>query len=60
MAAENVQQGTFGRFFQPYTDEFYLIFRVAFAALVGMHGAQKAFLLWTFQQGETQTGLALW
>ena len=57
MAAENVQQGTFGRFFQPYTDEFYLVFRVAFAALVGMHGAQKAFLLWDFPAGANPNGL---
>ena len=57
MAAENVQQGVFGRYFQPYTDEFYLIFRVAFAALVGMHGAQKAFLLWDFPAGANPNGL---
>ena len=31
--------GTFGRFLQPYTDEFYLLFRLAFAVLLGLHGA---------------------
>ena len=52
MTGENVQEpGIFGRYFQPYTDEFYLLFRLVFATLVGLHGAQKAFLLWNFPAG---------
>ena len=38
----------FGRFFLRYTDEFYLLFRLIFAFIVALHGAQKAFLLWGF------------
>ena len=38
----------FGRFFGRYVDEFYLLFRLIFAFLVALHGAQKAFLLWGF------------
>jgi hypothetical protein len=44
MTGESAQdQGFFGRFIQPHTDEFYLLFRIVFAVLVGLHGAQKAF-----------------
>ena len=54
-----VEQGFFGRYIQPYTDEFYLVFRLAFATLVGLHGAQKAFLLWDFPAGANPNGLGL-
>ena len=58
MAEENVQEpGIVGRYIQPYTDEFYLFFRLAFATLVGLHGAQKAFLLWDFPAGANPNGL---
>jgi uncharacterized membrane protein YphA (DoxX/SURF4 family) len=52
-------QGFFGRFIQPHTDEFYLLFRIVFAVLVGLHGAQKAFLLWDFPAGANPNGLGL-
>ena len=38
----------FGRFLAPGIDWFYLAFRLIFAFIVGLHGAQKAFLLWGF------------
>ena len=38
----------FGRFLGKFADEFYLLFRLIFAFLVALHGAQKAFLLWGF------------
>ena len=38
----------FGRFFTPGADYFYLLFRLIFAFLVSLHGAQKAFQLWGF------------
>ena len=47
----------FGRFFAPFKDEFYLLFRLAFAALVFLHGIQKAFLLWGFPAGANPNGL---
>ncbi len=40
--------GIFGRFFLSFTDEFYLLFRLIFAFLAALHGAQKAFGLWGF------------
>ena len=60
MAEENVQEPRDRRTIHPSrtTDEFYLFFRLAFATLVGLHGAQKAFLLWTFLPVRTRTGLA--
>ena len=58
MTEESVQEpGIFGRFLQPYTDEFYLLFRLVFAVLLGLHGAQKAFLLWDFPAGANPNGL---
>lgn len=50
ISATGVEQDTsiFGRFFVPATDWFYLAFRLIFAFIVGLHGAQKAFLLWGF------------
>ena len=54
MAANTSLQGgepetsIFGRFFLRYTDEFYLLFRLIFAFIVSLHGAQKAFLMWGF------------
>jgi uncharacterized membrane protein YphA (DoxX/SURF4 family) len=58
MTEESVQgHGIFGRFLQPYTDEFYLLFRLAFAVLLGLHGAQKAFLLWDFPAGANPNGM---
>ena len=52
MTEESVQgSGVFGRILQPRTDGFYLLFRLAFAVLLGLHGAQKAFLLWDFPAG---------
>ncbi len=38
----------FGNFFLRYADEFYFLFRLVFAFLAALHGAQKAFLLWGF------------
>ena len=38
----------FGRIFVRFTDEFYLLFRLIFAFLVALHGAQKAFQMWGF------------
>ena len=56
MTKGDVQEsGFFGSFFQPYVDEFYLLFRLIFAFLVSLHGAQKAFLLWDFQRGRILT-----
>ena len=40
--------GIFGRFFLNYVDEFYLLFRLIFAFMAALHGAQKAFGLWGF------------
>ena len=40
--------GIFGGILGRFTDEFYLLFRLIFAFLVALHGAQKAFLLWGF------------
>ncbi len=31
-----------------HKEEFYLLLRLSFALLTGMHGAQKAFLMWDF------------
>lgn len=39
--------GLFGQIFTRFTDEFYLLFRLIFAFLVFLHGAQKAFA-WNF------------
>ena len=53
MATNTTAQGgepetsIFGRFFMPATDWFYLAFRLIFAFLVFLHGAQKAFA-WNF------------
>ncbi len=44
----SASEGIFGKFLPRYTDEFYLLFRLVFAFLVALHGAQKAFLLWGF------------
>ena len=38
----------FGNVFLRYVEEFYLGFRLLFAFLLALHGAQKAFLLWNF------------
>ena len=38
----------FGSLFLRFADEFYLLFRLIFAFLVALHGAQKAFGLWGF------------
>ncbi len=46
-----------GGIFERYTDEFYLLFRLGFAFLVGLHGAQKAFLLWGFPAGANPDGM---
>ena len=40
--------GFFGKVLERYFDELYLVFRLVFAFLVVLHGAQKAFLLWGF------------
>ena len=40
--------GIFGRLFGHFTEEFYLLFRLIFAFVVALHGAQKAFGLWGF------------
>ena len=47
-SSEQSDSSFFGRFFTPYRDEFYLLFRLIFAFLVALHGAQKAFLMWGF------------
>ncbi len=47
----------FGNIFERFTDEFYLLFRLGFAILVGLHGAQKAFLLWDFPAGANPNGM---
>ena len=58
MTEGNVEApGIFGRFLQPLTDEFYLLFRLIFAVLVALHGAQKAFLLWGFPADANPNGL---
>ena len=58
MAEGNVQEPQFfSRFFQPYTNEFYRPSRFIFAFLAGMHGAQKAFLLWDFPAGAKEMHL---
>ena len=58
MTEGNVAQpGFLGRYFGPLSDEFYLLFRIIFAVLVGLHGAQKAFLLWDFPAGANPNGL---
>ncbi len=48
VSSEQSDSSVFGRIFTPYRDEFYLLFRLIFAFLVALHGAQKAFLLWGF------------
>ena len=60
MTEGNVEApGIFGRFLQPLTDEFYLLFRLIFAGLVALHGAQKAFLLWGFPADANPNGLGV-
>ena len=49
--------GIFGGILGKFTDEFYLLFRLIFAFLVALHGAQKAFLLWGFPAGANPNGL---
>ncbi len=49
--------GMFGGILGRFTDEFYLLFRLIFAFLVALHGAQKAFLLWGFPAGANPNGL---
>lgn len=53
MATNATQSGEqdkpiFGQFLTRYTEEFYLVFRLLFAFIVALHGAQKAFLMWGF------------
>ena len=38
----------FGNILERWSEEFYLLFRLVFAFLAALHGAQKAFLLWGF------------
>ena len=58
MTQDNAQeQGIFGRIFSPLADEFYLLFRLGFAFIVGLHGFQKAFLLWGFPAGANPDGM---
>ncbi len=38
----------FGNVFLRFKEEFYLLFRLIFAFMLALHGAQKAFLLWGF------------
>ena len=58
MTQDNAQeQGIFGRIFSPFADEFYLLFRLGFALIVGLHGFQKAFLLWGFPAGANPDGM---
>ena len=49
--------GIFGGILGKFADEFYLLFRLIFAFLVALHGAQKAFLLWGFPAGANPNGL---
>ena len=46
--ATRADTSIFGRFLVRFTDEFYLVFRLIFAFIVALHGAQKAFLMWGF------------
>jgi putative oxidoreductase len=46
----------FGRIFGPGTEYFYLLFRLIFAFLVSLHGAQKAFQMWGFPPPGTEGG----
>ena len=46
----------FGRLFTPGTEYFYLLFRLIFAFLVSLHGAQKAFQMWGFPPPGTEGG----
>lgn len=57
MRLDAANSGFFGRFFGLYTEEFYLLFRLAFALLISLHGAQKALLLWGFPADEGFTTL---
>ena len=48
-AIESTTGGGFlGQILGRYFDELFLVFRLVFAFLVALHGAQKAFLLWGF------------
>ena len=47
----------FGRLFTPGTEYFYLLFRLIFAFLVSLHGAQKAFQMWGFPPPGTEGAL---
>ena len=49
--------GIFGGILGKFTEEFYLLFRLIFAFLVALHGAQKAFLLWGFPADANPNGL---
>ncbi|MCY3639083.1 MAG: DoxX family protein [Chloroflexi bacterium] len=43
MQESDTQPGIFGGILEKYADEFWLLFRVIFAILVFLHGAQKTF-----------------
>ncbi|MXX53584.1 MAG: DoxX family protein [Dehalococcoidia bacterium] len=58
MTQDSVEiQGIFGRIFSPFTEVFYLLFRLGFAFIVGLHGFQKAFLLWGFPAAANPDGM---
>ena len=46
--SQTSDNGILGRLFGHFTEEFYLLFRLIFAFIVALHGAQKAFGLWGF------------
>ncbi len=56
-AAVSSGSGIFGGVLGRFADEFYLLFRLVFAVLVALHGAQKAFLLWGFPAGANPNGM---
>ena len=53
----NQPTAVFGKVIERFTEEFYLLFRLGFAFIVGLHGFQKAFLLWGFPAGANPDGL---
>ncbi len=58
MSGNDSQQASiFGSILERYTEEFYLLFRLGFAFIVGLHGFQKAFLLWGFPAAANPDGM---
>ena len=55
----NQPAAVLGNVLTRFTEEFYLLFRLGFAFIVGLHGFQKAFLLWGFPAGANPDGLGV-